>query len=278
MTTGVFLAVLGAAFLHALWNALIKTGESRVGAMVILSVWEIVIGLALCLLHGLPDAAVLPWLAGSACFHLLYKTGLTFAYAHGDLSRVYPLARGTAPMAVLLIGAVFLGEAVHPREAAGIVVLGAGILVLASGVFRSGESRALVPFALGAACGTAGYTMVDGFGARAAGDAAAYVTWLFVLDGLSYLVLMAVLKGREAWPGPGRAWAVGAVGGAASWGAYAIAVWAMTVAPIPLVAALRETSILFAVMIGRIAFGERMGTGKALSVAMIVAGVALTRL
>ncbi len=277
MTTGVFLAVLGAAFLHALWNALIKTGESRVGAMVILSVWEIVIGLVMSLPHGWPTAVALPWLAGSAAFHLTYKTCLTFAYAHGDLSRVYPLARGTAPMAVLVIGALFLGEAVDGHEALGILVLGAGILALASGVFRSGESRALLPFALGAAFGTAGYTLVDGFGARAAGDPAAYVAWLFVLDGTTFLLPLVLWRGGAAIPRGRKSWLVGALAGAASYGAYAIAIWAMTVAPIPLVAALRETSILFAVLIGAVLFRERMTAGKWVAVGLIVAGVLLTR-
>lgn len=278
MTTGVFLTVLGAAFLHALWNALIKTGDSRVGAMVIMSVWEIVIGLAMSLPHGVPGGTVLPWILASGAFHLLYKTCLTFAYDHGDLSRVYPLARGTAPMVVLAVGALALGEPVAGNEALGILVLGAGILGLASGVARSGESRALLPYAMAAAAGTAGYTLVDGLGARVGGDPAAYVAWLFVLDGCTYLVLMGALRGRAVVPRARRAWVLGGVAGLASYGAYAIAIWAMTVAPIPLVAALRETSILFAVLIGMVVFRERMTAGKWGSVALIVAGVALTRL
>jgi drug/metabolite transporter (DMT)-like permease len=278
MSLGVFLAVLAAALLHAAWNAIIKTGASRVGAMVILSVSEIAIGLAVSSTRPLPAGPILFWLAASGVFHLIYKTFLTFAYEHGDLSRVYPLARGTAPLAVLLIGALFLGEHVHPVEAIGILVLGGGILALASGVIFSSESRRLVPYAFGAAIGTAGYTMVDGFGARVAGDGPGYVGWLFVVDGCTYLALMLALRGRTIVPPLGRDWLWGAIGGAASYGAYAIAVWAMTVAPIPLVAALRETSILFAVLIGWIVFGERMTPGKWIAVALIVAGVVLTRL
>ncbi len=277
MTAGVFLAVLGAAALHAAWNAIIKSGTSRAGAMAILSVWEIVVGAGLALPQGLPGAPVLPWLAASALFHLIYKTGLTFAYDRGDLSRVYPLARGTAPLAVLVIGVLVLGEGVGALEAAGILVLGAGILTLAAGALR-GENRGLVPFALLAAVGTAGYTLVDGLGARVSGAPGAYVAWLFVLDGASYLALMAALRGRRALPPVGADWAWGALGGAASWGAYAIAVWAMTVAPIPLVAALRETSILFAVLIGRVLFGEPITPGKAAALALVLAGLALTRL
>ncbi len=278
MTIGVFLAVLGAALLHAIWNALVKTGSSRVQAMVILSVAEIVIGLAVSAPRPLPVMAVLPWLAASGVFHLIYKTCLTFAYEHGDLSRVYPLARGTAPLAVLIVGAAFLGEAVAPAEAIGIVILGAGILLLASGVLFSDESRRLLPYAFGAAFGTAGYTMVDGLGARVAGDGPLYVGWLFVIDGITYLALMLAMRGTSLLVAPRRAWISGALAGVASYGAYAIAVWAMTRAPIPLVAALRETSILFAVLIGWLAFGERMTRGKWLAVGLIAAGVVVTRL
>jgi drug/metabolite transporter (DMT)-like permease len=278
VTFGVFLAVLGAAFLHALWNALVKTGTSRAGALAILSVAEIVIGLLWSLRSPLPTGPVLWWIAGSACFHLIYKTCLTYAYEHGDLSRVYPLARGTAPLAVLVIGALFLGEHVETTEAIGILILGAGIILLAAGVFRSSESLRLLPFAFGAAFGTMGYTIVDGFGARAAGDGPAYVGWLFVVDGLTYLVLMLWLRGASILRHPLKPWLSGLFAGAASFAAYAIAVWAMTFAPIPLVAALRETSILFAVLIGWVVFGERMSPSKWVSVALIAAGVALTRL
>jgi drug/metabolite transporter (DMT)-like permease len=278
LSIGIFLAVLGAAFLHALWNGLVKTGGSRAGAMAILSVAEIAIGIVASVARPLPGADVLPWLAASAVFHLIYKTCLTFAYEHGDLSRVYPLARGTAPMAVLVIGALFLGEVVSATEAAGILVLGAGIVLLASGVLRGDESRRLLPFAFGAAFGTAGYTLVDGLGARVAGDGPLYVGWLFAIDGVTYLALMLALRGRGILVAAPRGWGVGAVAGLASYGAYAIAVWAMTRAAIPLVAALRETSILFAVLIGWLAFGERMTRGKWISVALIAAGVALTRL
>jgi drug/metabolite transporter (DMT)-like permease len=272
------MAVLGAAFLHAAWNAFIKIGRSRVGAMIILSVAEIVIGLAVSATRPLPAGQVLWWLAASAAFHLTYKTCLTFAYEHGDLSRVYPLARGTAPLAVLVVGALFLSETVDVAESLGIVILGTGILVLASGVFRRSESLRLLPYAFGAAFGTAGYTIVDGFGARVGGDGPGYVGWVFVIDGITYLAFMLALRGTRAVPPHGREWVFGMAGGVASYGAYAIAVWAMTVAPIPLVAALRETSILFAVLIGWLAFGERITRSKWLSVGLIVGGVVVTRL
>ena len=214
----------------------------------------------------------------AGCTHFGYKFFLSTAYEKGDLSRVYPIARGAAPMAVALVGAVFLGDVVSAMEYAGITVLGAGIIWMARGVFTGGEERRLLPLALGSAAATATYTLIDGLGARASGEAVGYVAWVFVADGLIFALGMLGLKGRAVLPPLGRAWAVGALASAASFGAYGVSVWAMTVAPIALVAALRETSILFAVLIGWLAFGERMDRGKALSALLIVSGVVLTRL
>jgi drug/metabolite transporter (DMT)-like permease len=278
VTIGVFFAVLGAAFLHALWNALIKTGTSKVGAMVLLSVMEIPIGLAIVVTRPMPGLEVWPWVIAAACTHFAYKSFLTFAYERGDLSRVYPIARGAAPMVVALVGAVVLADAITPHQYLGILVLGAGIFLMARGVFSRGEDRRLLPFALGSACATATYTLIDGLGARVSGDAVAYVAWVFIADGLIFTCGMTLWKGAAMIPRDRRAWAVGTLASAASYGAYAVSIWAMTVAPIAVVAALRETSILFAVLIGWLIFGERMTPEKALAALVIVSGVILTRL
>ena len=278
MSLGVFLAVLGAAFLHALWNALIKLGTSKVGTMVILSVIEIPIGLAVVAVSPPIDAAAIPWVIAAGCTHFAYKFFLTYAYDRGDLSRVYPIARGAAPMVVALAGAMMLPDAVSGRQYVAIAVLGLGILMMARGVFSSGEDRRLLPFALGSAAATATYTMIDGMGARISGAPAAYVAWVFVADGLIFTLGMLTLRGTSVLPRDGRAWGLGSVASVASYGAYAVSIWAMTIAPIAVVAALRETSILFAVLIGWIAFGEKMSGEKALAACVIVAGVLLTRL
>lgn len=278
MSFWVLLAVLGAAFLHALWNALIKLGTSKIGAMVILSVAEIPIGLAIAASRPLPAAEVWPWVIAAGCTHFFYKTFLTFAYDRGDLSRVYPIARGAAPMIVALVGAALLSDAITTMQYAGIGLLAAGIALMARGVFTDGESRKLLPFALGSAVATAAYTLIDGLGARVSGDAVAYVAWVFVVDGLIFTLGMTALRGRSVYPSSAKAWAMGSFASLASYGAYAISIWAMTIAPIAVVAALRETSILFAVLIGWLWFGERMTRDKALAAVMIVAGVITTRL
>src|SRR5690606_11493141 len=161
MTLFVFLSVLAAAVLHATWNAILKLGTGRLATMMVLSGLQGVLGLAIALGHPLPAAAVWPWILASGAIHTAYKLFLTYAYDHGDLSRVYPLARGTAPVITLAVGSLWLGEAVSAPEAVGILVLGAGILWLARGVWTGGESLKLLPFALGSACATAGYTIVD---------------------------------------------------------------------------------------------------------------------
>lgn len=272
------LAVLGSAFLHALWNALIKVGSSRLGAMIILSICEVPIGIAVACFRPLPTWQVLPWLIGSGVAHFFYKFFLTYAYERGDLSRVYPIARGTAPLVVGLVSGFILADVITVTEYLGVTVLGFGILMMAQGVFASGENRRLIPFALGSACATAAYTLIDGSGARVAGDAIGYVAWVFIADGLLFATGMLLWKGIDILPRQARLWQAGMVAGAASYGAYGISVWAMTIAPIALVAALRETSILFAVLIGWLVFGEPMARGKALAALVIVGGVILTRL
>jgi drug/metabolite transporter (DMT)-like permease len=274
----IFLAVLGSAFLHALWNALIKTGASRLAAMVILSIGEVPIGLAIAATRPLPAGEVWKWVLMAGCAHFFYKFFLTYAYDRGDLSRVYPIARGSAPLIVVLLGSVLLVDQVSLQELAGIAVLGFGILMMAQGVFSAGENRKMLPFALGSACATATYTLLDGTGARISGDPIAYVAWVFVADGLFFSLGMLCYKGVAIVPRERSAWTTGLFAAAASYGAYAVSVWAMTKAPIAVVAAVRETSILFAVLIGWLVFGEKMTRGKALAAVVIVGGVALTRL
>jgi drug/metabolite transporter (DMT)-like permease len=278
MTLSVFLAVLFAAFLHAAWNAVLKTGTSRIGTMFILTAFGAPLGLIVVALRPALDPAAWPWVIASACTHLAYRTFLTMAYERGDLSRVYPIARGGGPMLVAVVGAVVLEDVVSALEYAGIVILGLGIALMAQGVFREGENRRLLPYALGSATATAIYTLIDGMGARVAGDAVTYIAWVFVVDGLLFPTVIVLWRGRGIIPQNPRDWAIGSVASVASYAAYAISVWAMTVAPIALVAALRETSILFAVLIGWLLFRERMTRAKAVAVAVIVGGVMLTRL
>ena len=278
MSFTVLLAVLGAALLHAGWNAIIKTGLSKQTSMFLLSLGHAAIGFCVALTKPFPEAEVWPWLLASGLIHMAYQLFLAFAYEQGDLSRVYPLARGAAPMMVLVVSVLFLSDPMGVMDYVGVMVLGLGIAFMARGVFTNGESRRLLPFAFGSAMATAGYTLADGLGARVAGDPLQYVGWLMMLSALFYTPAAIALRGVEVIRASRRDWIMGMIAAAASFAAYAIAVWAMTVAPLALVAALRETSILFAVLLGWLLFGDKMDKGKAIAAVLIVSGVVLTRI
>ncbi len=277
MSFTVFLWVLGAALLHAVWNALVKTGASKMTSMLLLSVGDGLIGLAVALSRPLPGVEIWPWIIASGLIRTAYLLFLTHAYEKGDLSRVYPIARGAAPLIVLLVGAFLLRDVVSRTEVLGILLLGAGILLMARGVFTGGEERRLVPFALGSAVATAAYTLVDGTGARLMGDPIAFVGWALFITSAIFAPVAVASRGVGILQASGRTWLFGGIGAVASYLAYSIVVWAMTQAPIALVAALRETSILFAVLIGWLFFGEKMDRGKGLAAVLIVGGVVLTR-
>ncbi len=278
MSGGVFAAVLFAAFLHASWNAVIKVGSDKLRAMFVMSSAQGLMGLAIALTLPFPGREMWPWLVFSMVFHSAYKAFLTLAYERGDLSRVYPIARGTAPLLVAVIGFLILGERLQSRDVVAILLVGAGILLMGRGVFAHGESRALLPFALASASMTAGYSLVDGSGARVSGQPGQFVAWMFLLDGMLFATWAIWHRGHVVvsrdWP----SWRAGIVAGAASYGAYAIIVWAMARAPIALVAALRESSVLFAVLLGLVLLRERPDRGKLLAAVLIVAGVVVIRI
>ena len=278
MTAFVFVAVLIAALLHACWNAIIKFGDDKLQGMVLLSVAHGLIGLMLIAIFPIPSKESWWLLAGSVLFHLMYKTFLTFAYMRGDLSRVYPIARGTAPMIVLVISLIALSDVMLASQIFGIVLVGLGITLMAWGVFAHGEERALVPYALLAAVGTAGYSLFDGLGARVSGSVSGYIGWLFFLDAFLFTVGGVAIKGHAVLPKSVKIWMLGLIAGVCSVAAYWIAVWAMTLAPIALVTALREVSVLFAVLIGVLLFKDKAMVGKIFAGLVIVAGVIAIRL
>ncbi len=277
MTLTVFIAVLFAALLHAGWNVLIKTGTSKQKAMLLMSVCQGMIGVVIILLRDLPGPDVWVWIAASGVIHCAYQLFLAYAYEQGDLSRVYPIARGTAPFLVLVTTAALGIDVIAGTELWGVIILLLGILLMARGVFTSGESRRLLPFAFGSAVATAGYSMVDGLGARIYGDPLAYVAWSMVTSGALYPVLIWAVKGRDMFGWTAADLRGGMATGAISMAAYMIVVWAMTLAPIALVTALRETSILFAMVLGWLVFGDKMNATKIGAGLLILAGVVLTR-
>jgi len=278
VSISIFLIVLFAALLHASWNAVIKLGGDRFQGMLLLSLSQGVMGLVMAIVFPLPAAAAWPWILASGLLHTAYKLFLGAAYGHGDLSRVYPIARGTAPMLVALVGVFALSDQVTGLEYFAILLVGLGVLLMAQGVFANGEARRLLPFAFGSAACTAGYSLVDGIGARVALDASGFVGWMFFLDACFFAVAAAWWRGPLVFRASTKIWQKGILAGALSLGAYWIAVWAMTKAPIALVASLRETSVLFAMIIGVVLMGERADRGKWIAGGLILSGVIAMRL
>src|SRR5262249_23590994 len=201
------------------------------------------------------DPAAWKFVAASTAIHLGYYGTLVKAYRIGDLSFAYPLMRGTAPLITAVLGIVFLSEWPTPQIALGIVLICAGIVSIAF-VQRHRHPPAAAAWALANAAIIAAYTLVDGAGARSTPSAASYAVWLMFIEGLPFLLLVAGRRGRVALVYVERGWKLGLIGGAASLAAYGIVLWAMTRAPVAAVAALRETSVLFAALIGTLFLKE----------------------
>ncbi|WP_110668109.1 EamA family transporter [Salinicola halophilus] len=276
MTTPVFLAVLAGALMHASWNALVKVGLDRLLSMSLIQAACGVIALGAVGFVAPPTPATWPWLALSALLHVGYNVFLVRAYRVGDLGQVYPIARGCAPLLVTLVGLFALAEQPSALGFVGIAVLILGVVCMAfGGGSRHRLELASLANALITSLFIAGYTLADGSGARENGDAASYVVWLFLLDGAGMLLVLVGLRGAGSLRQLGSHWRVGLIGGALSMGAYGITIWAMTQAPIALVAALRETSVLFAIAIGMLWLDEPLRRTRLVAGALILLGVVL---
>jgi drug/metabolite transporter (DMT)-like permease len=273
MTLAVTLAVLLAALLHASWNAMIKGSRD-----VLLNTAAIVLGAGLVTLPflpfvPLPAPASWPYIAASVIIHLAYYFLMVNAYRAGDLSLVYPLMRGAAPLFTALLGVVLVGELPGVWAWFGIALISGGVIALALRTADHAPAPKAVAFALANAAVIAIYTIVDGVGARAAGSAWSYIAWLFVIDAVPFTLWMLATRRRAFVEFVAARPATGLVGGGLSAAAYAIAVWAMTIAPVALVAALRETSVLFATLIGARLLKERLNARRWAGVAAVAAGV-----
>jgi drug/metabolite transporter (DMT)-like permease len=275
----VFSAVLVGAACHAGWNAFLKIRLEPFTAMALIATISGIVVLPMLPLLPFPPAAAWPWLVASMVFHLGYFIGLSEAYRTGDMGQVYPIARGSAPLMTAIVGTVFVGEAIGLQGCLGILVLVCGVFLLS---MRGGRGvhfdKRAVSWALFTAVTICGYSIVDGLGARAAGNAHSYTVWLFLLDGLMMFIFAMLRRGRPVFAEWSLFWKSGIVGGTLSLAAYWIAIWAMTKAPIALVAALRETSVLFAAVIAVVVLKEPLQRPRIIAAVMIVAGLVLIRL
>lgn len=274
----VFVAVLLAAILHAGWNSVVKMDVDRVSTLLLLTLVQAGIAVALLPFVAQPATDAWTWILASAALHVGYKIFLTQAYAHADLSQAYPLARGSAPLIVAVWSVLILGATFTPSSVAAILAISLGILLMAAKGSSSGWMRGSAIFwALGTAGFTASYTLVDGVGARIAGTSSGFILWMVIGDAVGLTAFAALTRGRTAFSALLPVWKTGFAAGAMSLGSYWVAVWAFTQAPIALVAALRESSILFATVIAALVLSERVSRWRWTAVCIIACGVALMK-
>lgn len=276
LDTGILLVVLATALMHASWNAMVRASGDKLVSLANMTALTALIGLPLIFFVPLPSREVWALLALTTLLHTGYKIFLVRAYAHGGLGHVYPLARGGAPLLVAGAGFGLLGETMSPASLAGMLLVTLGIISLA---FRKNggtqdEKRATL-YALITAGFIASYTTVDGIGARLAETSFAYVAWLFVLDGAAFTALALWRRGPSAAWSPATLLRQGLPGALLQVVAYALVLWAMTKAPLGLVSAVRETSVVFAALISSLILKEKLGPMAAIAALAVAAGVIL---
>jgi drug/metabolite transporter (DMT)-like permease len=282
MELHVFLAVLFGAACHAGWNAFLKVKLEPFSAIALIAIMSAIVVLPVLPFVGVPVPEAWPWIAASVAFHLGYFIALTEAYRLGDMGQVYPIARGAAPLMTATMTTIFVGERLGLYGWSGIVLLAAGVLLLS---LRGGRNlakldRQAVGFALFTAITVCAYSVVDGIGARAAGPglATAYSTVLFVGIAPVIVAYALVRRGVAIVPAMMPYWKIGLGGGALAVISYSIAIWAMTLAPIAIVAALRETSVLFGAIIAVTILKEPLRPARIVAALMIVLGLVCLRL
>ncbi|MGA0561280.1 EamA family transporter [Ancylobacter sp. VNQ12] len=278
MEPSVFMAVIAAAAMHAGWNAILKIRLDPFIAVTLVTGACSVIALPAAIWYGLPPPHIWAWIGGSISVHLVYYLTLTGAYRRADMGFVYPVARGSSPLITTLFSLLLLGEPIDAQGVLGVMVLAAGVLAIAWRPRGNGFDGRALALALGCAASIAVYSVIDGLGARSAGSPHLYSAWLFLLEGpVVFAVALLRFGARGLRPmlgflGPGAA------GGAMSLSAYWITIWAMTKAPIGLVAAVRESSVLFATIIAVVVLREPLRPQRLFAAVLIVAGLALIKL
>ncbi|WP_117193791.1 EamA family transporter [Rhizobium terrae] len=273
MSTFVVALALCAAILHAGWNAFLRSGADRFWTMTVMTAAMTIVAIPVALALPLPEQESWPYLVASALFQLVYSLLLVAAYRHGELGQVYPIIRGSAPLLVTLGGLVFMGEVLQPLAMAGVLFVVIGIMLLSLGRARATASS--MAFALATGVSIAGYSTVDAVGIRLSGHTGAYITWVFLLPGILMAIAFFIMRGgfrvdlrsRETWKAGG--------GGMVSLLSYGAVLVAYSMAPAGPVSALRETSVVFAVLIGRLFLGETLSAKRIAACIVVAAGAIL---
>jgi drug/metabolite transporter (DMT)-like permease len=272
----VFAVVMLGALLHASWNAIVKSAPDKL--LTTIMVTTAAAGLSAVLIPFLtrPTASSFPYAIASAILQIIYFLLVARTYRIADMSQAYPLMRGAAPLIVAIVSAFQMDDALSLFAWIGVMAICIGIFIIALG--GTLKDRNGVQLALLNALVIAGYTLIDGLGVRLSGAPAAYTSWVFLLTGVP-LTVWALTARRSAFvPYLGSYWRLGIAGGIGATASYGLALWAMTVAPIAVVAALRETSILFGTLIAGLVLREPIGPRRIISACFIAGGAAILRL
>ncbi|MFJ4842415.1 EamA family transporter [Streptomyces sp. NPDC088746] len=278
MTPLVAAAVLAAAITHASWNAIAHAIRDQLVSFTLISGGGALIGLVLACFAPLPAAGAWPYLLVSAGLHVAYMLLLMRSFTLGDFGQMYPIARGTAPLVVTVLAAVFVGERPDGWATAGVAVASAGLVGLALWGIRGSGKRPHWPAilaALATGLAIAGYTTVDGVGVRASGTPIGYIAWLMILEGIAIPAYAFWRRRGELFPQLTPFAARGLLGAALSVAAYGLVLWAQTKAALAPIAALRESSIIVGAAIGTLFFKERFGAPRIAAAGLMVVGIGL---
>ncbi len=267
-------AALAAAVLHAAWNAGLKAGNDRLLDATLLFAVAGGIGLVVAMVAPPMNAEAALWIGVTAALHLPYTYFLARAYEQGEFGHVYTIARGSPPLLIAALAAVTVGEIPTLIAVAGIALISVGILTvgMSQGAHRNGTLLAAC-----VAVSIALYSISDGIGVRASGSALAYNGWVFFAVGLSTLAMALILRGNRIASYARTHWPRAVVGGTLSFIAYGLVLWAMTFAPIAGVSAFRETSVVFAALIGALFFGEAAGPRRLVGAAIVAIGAVVLK-
>ncbi|MGE0737164.1 MAG: EamA family transporter [Alphaproteobacteria bacterium] len=279
METHVLLLVLCGAVLHASWNAIVKGSSDKLLDLTQTAVWSGILAAIALPFFPPPSWEAWPYMVASTVVHFFYFLLVAGAYKFGDLTLAYPIMRGTGPLLVALLSGPLIGENLTPFAWLGVGLVCCAIFTLGVDGWRRGKAaRAGIGFALLNAAVIASYTLLDGLGARISGDGISYMLWLSVFDAFPVGLFVLYRWRRPVLAHARKRWRFGIAGGGAMVGSYGIALWAMTVAPIASVAALRESSVIFATVLGALFLKEKFGWSRVAAAAAMVGGAVALRL
>ena len=278
MSLTVFFAIIFAAFLHAVWNAMVKKGDDKYISLTAIVLGHVPISIAVILFTPMLSMQSIPFIFASAIFLSGYEWCLLSAYRLEDYTKVYPIARGTAPIFIIIISLFLFSLNISKFELIGVLVISFGIIILGIQNIKTFKNYSAIMYALGTGLFISCYSITDGFGGRLSASPLNNTAWLMILNAVIFPILLTIMnKSGVVKKVFSEEKKIFFIGGTLSYTVYGTIIWAFTQAPVPLVAALRETSIIFALMIGAIFLNEKLNILKISAVLTIFFGVILLK-